>query len=617
MVAMPNPEKPVRNISRAVFYLAGDSGDGLQLMGDLCTNTAAFAGEFFATLPDYPSEIRAPSGTVYGVSGFQICFGGEEVFTPGDDYDLLLALNPAALKAKVGGVKPEGYVLVNEDAFVAKALEKAGYATNPLDSGELSRFRVLRVPMHQKIKEALEGMPLSTREAERCKNFFALGLIYWLYGRDPSSTREWIAEKFRAKPQFVEANTKVLEAGMRFAAESEIFRESHRIQKMQGREKAGTYRNVTGNQATALGLMAASRKAGLKLFLGSYPITPATDILQELSRYRDYATVLQAEDEIAAIGAAIGAAFGGALAATSTSGPGFSLKAEFMNLAVMTELPLVIIDVQRAGPSTGLPTKTEQSDMMQALWGRHGESPLVVMAASSPKECFDVAVEASRIALKYMTPVVMLSEGYLGNGSEAWRIPALEELPEIPVRFHQDPATFQPYARDPDTLARPWAVPGTPGLEHRIGGLEKEDVSGKVSHDPHNHEKMVELREEKVRRVAREIGPLEVFGHAQAELLVLSWGGTAGAVKDAVRRLSADGIKVACGQLRYLNPLPPDLGERLRGYKKVLVPELNRGQLAYRLRAEFLTETVPMNKVQGQPFRVDEIETKIRSILGV
>lgn len=611
-----NKTKPVKEIDSAVIRFGGDSGDGMQLVGDQFTNTSAVAGDYFATLPDYPSEIRAPAGTLYGVSGFQICIGGTEVYTPGDRYDVLMAMNPAALKVNLPNVREGGVIVVNEDAFTAKNLEKSGYATNPLDGPELAKYKVVRVPMLSQTQKALEGMPLSTKEADRCKNFFALGIVYWLFNRDTSYTDKWLKKKFGAKPDIETANRKVMAAGMAFAAASEVLPNSFRLKKSGAKVKPGVYRSVSGNTAAALGLIAAAQKAGLKLFLGSYPITPATDIMHELTKHRDFCTVFQAEDEIAAMGSTVGAAFGGALAATNTSGPGFSLKLEAMGLAVITELPMVIIDVQRAGPSTGLPTKTEQSDMMQAMFGRHGESPVPILATRSPKDCFDTVVEAARLAIKYMTPVIVLSEGYLGNGSEVWRVPTLDEIPEIPVKFRTDPNGFLPYERDPKTLARPWAIPGTPGLMHRLGGLEKEDRTGAVSHVAANHEKMCKLRAEKVARIAQDIPPTTVYGSPDAELLVLGWGSTEGVIKEAVRNLNKQGVKVACTSLRHLNPFPSDLAALLKKYKKVLLPENNLGQLWYRIRAELLIDTERFNKVQGQPFRADEIESKIRSMLG-
>lgn len=604
----------------AVIRFAGDSGDGMQLVGEQFTNTSALAGEFFATLPDYPSEIRAPAGTLYGVSGFQICIGSSEVYTPGDQFDVLLAMNPAAYKVNLANVKEGGIIIANEDSFIDRNLTKANYLAteNPLaDAKANARYRILRVPMSTLTKKALEGQPLTGKEADRCKNFFALGILYGLFQRDPSYTLGWIKKKFASKPNFMEANICALNTGIEYAAKTADLPNLYRIPKSTRAMPEGIYRNVTGNQAAALGLMAAAQKAGLKLFLGSYPITPATDIMHELAKYPDYATVFQAEDEIAAMGSTVGAAFGGALAATNTSGPGFSLKLEMMGLGVIAELPMVIINVQRCGPSTGLPTKTEQADLMQAMYGRHGESPVVVMAATSPKDCFDMAVEASRIALKYMTPVVLLTEGYLGNGSEVWKVPGLNELPAFPVTHHKTAEGYRPYNRNPETLARPWAIPGTPGMTHRLGGLEKEDGSGAVSHDAINHEKMTAIRAEKVARVVAEIPPMEVYGHPQAELLVLGWGSTAGVIKHSVRSLSSQGVKVACAQVKFLNPFPKDLEALLGKYKKVLVPENNSGQLWRLLRSELLINTEKMNKIQGQPFRIDEIENKIKNILGV
>ena len=608
--------KPTREVDSLVVRFAGDSGDGMQLVGDQFTNTSAIAGDYFATLPDYPSEIRAPAGTVFGVSGYQICVSGSEVFTPGDSYDVLMAMNPAALKVNLPNMREKGIIIVNEDAFSAKNIEKAGYTENPLDGPSVSKYQVIRAPMTTMTQKALEGLPLSSKEAERSKNFFALGVLYWLFNSKTDYTLKWMASKFKSKPDIYAANLRAFQTGLNYGAETDSLTHSYKLKKATTIKAPGTYRNINGNQAAALGLIAAARKAKIPLFLGSYPITPATDIMQELTKHSDFATVFQAEDEIAAIGASIGAAFAGSLAATTTSGPGFSLKSEFMNLAVMVELPLVIVDVQRGGPSTGLPTKTEQSDMLQAMWGRHGESPLVVLASTTPSDCFNVAYEAARIATKYMTPVVVLSEGYLGNGSEVWKVPSLEELAPITVTYKTDPNNFLPYERDPDTLARPWAIPGTPGLEHRLGGLEKEDKTGTVSQSPANHEKMTKLRADKVAKVAQDIPPMEVYGHPNADLLVLGWGGTSGAIKDAVRKLHKEGLKVACTQLRYLNPFPNDLKPLLQKYKTVLIPELNTGHLWFRIRGEYLIDTVSMSKVQGQPFRTDEIEAKIRSLLG-
>ncbi len=605
--------KKIEELDRIVIRFAGDSGDGMQLTGDQFTTASAMMGEDVATLPDYPAEIRAPAGTIAGVSGFQLCFGGG-VWTPGDQIDVLVAMNPAAFKTNLPLVKDNGIAIVNEDAFTQKNLEKAGYESNPLEEKELARHNIFRVNITKLTQNALEGIALTPKQIDRCKNFFALGLTYGLFNRSMEPTQKWLHKKFGDKPEMLKANLAALQAGWNYGETAELFTTRYVIRKRENKIP-GTYRYITGNTAAALGLVAAAQKSGLRLFLGSYPITPATEILQELARHREFATVFQAEDEIAGIGSAVGAAFGGALAATSTSGPGLSLKSEFLNLAVMLELPLVVVNVQRAGPSTGLPTKSEQSDLFQALWGRHGESPIVVLAACSPRDCFDITYEASRIAVKYMTPVVVLTDGYVGHGAEVWRVPSLKDLQEIPAKHHTEKEGFFPYKRDPETLARPWAVPGTPGLEHRIGGLEKQDVTGVTSHSPENHERMVGLRAEKVARVAKDFAPTKLFGDNQAELLVLGWGSTYGVIRQTVEKLNREGVSVACAHLRYLNPLPTDLEPLLRRFKKVLVPENNTGQLWYRLRGEYLINAVKMSKVQGLPFTTEEIETKIRSVL--
>ena len=606
----------IQEVENVVIRFAGDSGDGMQLVGDQFTATSALMGDDVATLPDYPAEIRAPAGTIGGVSGFQVCFGVTDVFTPGDTLDFLVSMNPAALRANMPHLKPGATLILNEDAFNARNIEKAGYAANPLETGELTAYNVVRVPMVKATQEALGAGGLSAKQVDRCKNFFALGLTYWLFNRDPKQTERWIAKKFGKTPDVLDANKRAFEAGMQYGRDGKLANISYATKAKAKSRGAGVYRQVSGNTATAYGLLAAAQRANLPLFLGSYPITPATDIMQVLQQNRDFCNVLQAEDEIAGIGSAIGAAFGGALAATSTSGPGFSLKSEFINLAVMTELPLVIIDVQRAGPSTGLPTKTEQSDLMQAMFGRHGESPIAIVAASSPRDCFDATIEASRIALKYMTPVILLTDGYIGNGAEVWRVPEMDELPVLTNHLHTDPDTFKPYARDPETLARPWAKVGTPGLEHRIGGLEKEDGSGVISHNPANHEKMTALRAAKIAKIAQDIGPTEVYGNPDSDVLVLGWGSTRGVIEQAVGRLNRRGVAVAAAHLRYLNPLPPDLKDVLQRYKRVLIPELNAGQLAYHLRATYLMQFEQLNKIQGQPFRADEIEARILQVLA-
>jgi 2-oxoglutarate/2-oxoacid ferredoxin oxidoreductase subunit alpha len=623
---MPNnasSSRPVEYRDSLVIRFAGDSGDGMQVVGDQFTNASALLGDGLATLPDYPSEIRAPAGALFGVSGFQVCFGTEEIFNPGDALDILVAMNPAALRVNLPNTKEGAIIIANEDAFSAKNLEKAGYSQSPLQAAELSKYRVLRVPMSQLTQKAVESanLGLGLKQVDRCKNFFALGLVYSLFSRSKDYTAQWLKKKFRNKPEILQANLLALEAGWELGRTGHLLEVPLAIRPRQKALPRGVYRNVTGNTASALGLIAAARKAGRKLFLGSYPITPATEIMQELAKHKEFATVFQAEDEIAGVGSAVGAAFGGALAATSTSGPGFSLKTEFLGLAVIAELPLVVVNVQRAGPSTGLPTKTEQSDLLQAIFGRHGESPLVVLAAATPKDCFDATVEGARIALKYMTPVVVMTDGYLGNGSEVWRIPTLEELPEIhaPIRTAppSDGGDFLPYERDPETLARYWALPGTPGLEHRLGGLEKKDRTGLVSHDPLNHQRMTELRQEKIARVASEIPPTEIYGDPKAPLLILGWGSTQGVIRDAVRKLGREGVKVASAHLRYLNPFPPDLKSVLQRYAKVLIPENNTGQLWRLIRMEYLINTEKLNKIQGQPFTAAEIGAKVRELLEV
>ncbi len=607
--------RTVEEVDTVVIRFAGDSGDGMQLVGDQFTSTSALMGDDVATLPDYPAEIRAPAGTIGGVSGFQVCFGTSDVFTPGDSLDFLVAMNPAALRANMPFLKSGSTVIVNEDAFIARNIEKAGYAADPLETGELNTFKLLRVPMVKATQEALGAGGLSAKQVDRCKNFFALGLSYWLFNRDIKQTQRWIIKKFSNKPDVLEANQRAFEAGLQYGKDGKLQNHTYATRAKATPRGAGVYRQVSGNTATAYGLLAAAKRANLPLFLGSYPITPATDIMQVLQQNKEFCNVLQAEDEIAGIGSAIGAAFGGALAATSTSGPGFSLKAEFINLAVMTELPLVIVDVQRAGPSTGLPTKTEQSDLLQALFGRHGESPLAVVAASSPRDCFDATIEAARIALKYMTPVVLLTDGYLGNGSEVWRVPELDELPVLKTHLVTNPEGFKPYSRDPETLARPWAAVGTPGLEHRIGGLEKEDGSGNISHNPANHQRMTDLRAAKIEKIAQDIAPTEVYGDADADLLVLGWGSTRGVIEQAIGHVRKRGHKVAGAHLRHMNPLPPDLKALMQKYKRVLLPEINSGQLAYHLRGKYLVDVVQFNKVEGQPFRADDIEAKIESLV--
>jgi 2-oxoglutarate ferredoxin oxidoreductase subunit alpha len=606
--------KPKVERESVVVRFAGDSGDGMQLTGMQFTTESALAGNDIGTLPDFPAEIRAPTGTLAGVSGFQINFSSLDIYTPGDNPDVLVAMNPAALKVNIADLKPGGLLLVDRDGFDETNLKKAGYAANPLEDGSLDRFQMAVVDMTGLTVRALEDLKLSSKIAARCKNFFALGLCSWLYSRPIEPTLTWIREKFKKTPELVEANSRVLKTGFHFGETTEMFATQYEVRP--ARIPRGTYRNITGNAALSLGLVAAAQKAGLPLFLGSYPITPASDILHDLALYKNYGvTTFQAEDEIAGVCSALGAAFGGALAVTTSSGPGIALKQEAINLALMVELPLVVVNVQRGGPSTGLPTKTEQADLLQCLFGRNSDSPLPVLAASSPGDCFAAAYEATRIAVKYMTPVFILSDGYLANGAEPWSIPRFEELPAIPVQFRTDPTGFFPYLRDPATLARPWVRPGTPGLEHRIGGIEKQEVTGNISYDAKNHERMTELRARKVALIAREIPPTIVRGDADADLLVVGWGSTSGAISAAVDELRAAGTAVAQVHLRYLNPLPSDLGDLVRRFRKVLVPELNMGQLCMILRATYLVDAKPLSKVQGQPFKVAEIVEGIRRAL--
>jgi 2-oxoglutarate ferredoxin oxidoreductase subunit alpha len=597
-----------------VIRFAGDSGDGMQLTGGQFTNTSALVGNDLSTLPDFPAEIRAPAGTLPGVSSFQVRIADYDIHTPGDAPDVLVAMNPAALTKELRDLKPNGVVIVNTDEFNERNFKKAGLAGNPLADGSLQGYRVYEVALTTMTRRALAGSPLDSKAQERSKNMFALGMAYWLFSRPLEPTIKWLEDRFRSKPELSEANIKVLKAGWNFCDITELFEVRYEVEKAD--LEPGVYRSINGNSALAIGLVAASRRSGLPLFLGAYPITPASGVLEELAMYKSFGvTTFQAEDEIAAVCAAIGASFGGALGATVSSGPGIALKAEAINLAVMVELPLIVCDIQRGGPSTGLPTKTEQADLLQVMFGRNSESPLPVLAAASPKDCFEVALEAARIALSYMVPVIVLSDGYIANGSEPWRFPRVEDLPDLRLEFRRDPAGFFPYLRDRETLARPWAIPGTPGLEHRIGGLEKQDGTGNVSYDPENHERMTLLRAEKVARIARRIPPLRVEGDDQGELLVLGWGSTAGAITGAVRLARRQGYPVSRAHLRYLNPFPPNLGEVLSRFGKVLVPEMNLGQLALLLRARYLKDVISYPKVQGRPFFRQEIYDKIRSIL--
>jgi len=614
-------------LDRVVIRFAGDSGDGMQLTGTQFTTVSSLYGNDTATLPDFPAEIRAPAGTLAGVSAFQVHISDHDILTPGDSPNVLVAMNPAALKANVDAVPPGGTVIVNVDAFDERAFDKAAYTSNPLTDGSLSQYTVYEVPMTSLTMEVGKEAGVKPRDAERSKNFFALGLVSWLYSRPVEGTLEWIAKRFASVPLVLDANTRAFKAGYNFGETAELFESNYQVRPAA--LAPGTYTNVTGNTALAWGLIAAGHQAHLPLFLGSYPITPASDILHELSKHKHFGVrTLQAEDEIAGIGAAIGAAFGGALGLTTTSGPGIDLKSESLGLAVSLELPLLVIDIQRGGPSTGLPTKTEQSDLLHAMFGRHGESPVPILAPMTPSHCFAVAVEAVRIAVKYRTPVMVLSDGYLANGAEPWRLPDVADLPDLHVEFATEPnhtdedgtPVFWPYLRDEQTLARPWAVPGTPGLEHRIGGLEKADGSGNISYDPANHEHMVQLRARKVAGIADDIPLLEVDdadGLGGAPVLVLGWGSTFGAIAAAVRRLRVRGLRVAHAHLMYLNPFPRNLGEVVAAYDKVLVPEANLGQLATLVRAEFLVDAQTLSKVQGVPFRAAEIESAVLEMLGV
>ena len=608
-------ELPVQELERVTIRFAGDSGDGMQLTGMQFTRTAAVFGNDISTFPDYPAEIRAPAGSLPGVSGFQISFSSSDIHTPGDQPDVLVAMNPAALKANIGDLPAGGALIVNNDAFTPTNLAKVGYETNPLTDRSLKAYTVFEIPITTLNARALEGLEMTNKQIDLTKNFFALGLMFWLYERSMEPTIRWIDEKFAKRPVIAEANKRALKAGYAFGETTEIFHTHYRV--APAHLPPGTYRNITGNEATALGFVVASKKAERALFYASYPITPASDILHQLSGYKNFGVKsFQAEDEIAAMGAAIGAAYGGLLGLTGTSGPGLALKSEAINLAVMTELPVVIVDVQRAGPSTGMPTKTEQGDLFQALFGRNGESPLPVVAPATPAECFDLAFEAARIALRHMTPVIYLSDAFLATGAEPWRIPELDSLPSISVPNATDPATFHPYARDPETLARMWAVPGAPGLEHRIGGLEKADITGNVSYDPENHHRMTLLRAEKIARVANDIPDLETYGRDEGELLILGWGSTYGALRSAVERLLAEGQSVAHAHLRYLNPFPRNTGDVLDRYRRVLIPELNLGQLLMLIRARYLIDAEGYHRVRGKPFRIAEIHERAEQILA-
>ena len=609
-------ERESQTLDRVTIRFAGDSGDGMQLTGTQFTRTAAVFGNDVSTFPDYPAEIRAPAGSLPGVSGFQISFSASEIHTPGDAPDVLVAMNPAALKTNVVDLPAGGAIIVNADAFTPGNLSKAAYASNPLEDGSLKQYRLFPVPIGTLNAAALEGLEMTSKQVDLTKNFFALGLMFWLYERSMEPTIAWIDAKFSSRPVIAEANRRALRAGYAFGETTEMFHQTYRVPK--AKLLPGTYRNITGNEATALGFLTAAHCAKRELFYGSYPITPATDILQYLATYKSFGVrTFQAEDEIAAMGSTIGAAYGGAFALTGTSGPGVALKTEAMGLAVMAELPMVIVNVQRAGPSTGLPTKVEQADLFQALFGRNGECPMPVVAPATPAECFSMAIESARIALKYMTPVMYLSDAFVGNGAEPWRVPALDELPDISVPSAvKGEGTFLPYGRDPETLSRPWAVPGTPGLEHRIGGLEKLDGLGTVNYDADNHHRMTVLRQQKIAGIAKDIPDLEVFGPESGDLLILGWGSTYGALRSAAERLQAEGKSVAHAHLRHLFPFPANTGDVLRRYRTVLVPELNLGQLWFVIRGTYLVDAISYGRVRGKPFRISEIVAEADRLLA-
>jgi 2-oxoglutarate/2-oxoacid ferredoxin oxidoreductase subunit alpha len=604
----------IKELDTVVIRFAGDSGDGMQLTGSQFTNTSALLGNDIHTFPDFPAEIRAPAGTLPGVSGFQLSFSNKDIHTAGDKLNVLVAMNPAGLKVNLADLEEGGLLILNADGFDEKDLKKAQYTQNPLGTGELDKYRVFSLPITELTVNAVSGLGLSHSQSRKCKNMFSLGILFWLYTRPLDHTTNWLEQKFKDKPDIAKANIAALKAGFNYALTAELFSERYTVSKAA--LKPGRYRQITGNEALGLGCIAAATQAERPLLLSGYPITPASAILSQLAKYAHFGvTTFQAEDEIAAICAAIGAAFGGSLAVTSTSGPGLDLKAEALGLAVMTELPLVVIDVQRAGPSTGLPTKTEQADLLTAMYGRHGECPLPIVAPASPGDCFHMAVEAFRIALKYMTPVILLSDGYIGNGAEPWLVPDVKNLPDLKPVFHTDPENFTPYTRNPETLARLWAIPGTPGLEHRLGGLEKDRTTGNISYEPMNHQDMVSTRLEKIRRIAYDIPELTILGAPQGKLLVASWGGTYGTVLSAVEELQAAGQSVSFIHLRHLNPFPKNLGDILSRFDTVLVPELNMGQLCHLLRAEFLVDAVPYNKVTGKPFLISEIRERILDLL--
>ncbi|HSE20948.1 MAG TPA: 2-oxoacid:acceptor oxidoreductase subunit alpha [Pyrinomonadaceae bacterium] len=608
-------EKNLEEVETVTIRFAGDSGDGMQLTGTQFTNTSAVLGNDISTLPDFPAEIRAPAGSLPGVSGFQLNFSSHDIKTPGDQPNVLVAMNPAALKVNLADLEDGGTLIVNTDSFTAENLKYANYASNPLEDNSLAGYRVHKLPISTLNMNALKGnVELSRKEIDRSKNFFALGVLYWLYDRPMDTTLSWIRSKFAKSPELAKANEIALKTGYNFADTTEVFTTHYTVKKAQ--IAPGKYRKLTGNEATAIGFIAASQLSGRPLFYGSYPITPASDILHELSRHKSFGVkTFQAEDEIAAVCAAIGASFAGQIGLTGTSGPGVALKQEAIGLAVMTELPLVIVNVQRGGPSTGLPTKTEQADLFQAVWGRNGECPALVVAPATPGDCFHMAIEAVRLAFKYMVPVFYLSDGYLANGAEPWAIPEISKLPKIEVKFATDPATFMPYSRDAETLARPFALPGTPGLEHRIGGIEKQHITGNVNYDPENHHLMVKLRQEKVDRAVNDIPLVEVMGEKTGKVLVLGWGSTFGSISSAVERMQKEGKSVSSAHLRHLNPFPKNLGEVLSSFETVIIPEMNLGQLCTMIRAKYLIDAVPFSKVKGRPFQIREIVRKVEEYL--
>ena len=621
-MSVKTPEKAVESLSEATILFAGDSGDGMQLTGTQFTLATAFAQNDLATLPDFPAEIRAPAGTTYGVSGFQLRFGSVEIRTPGDEVDLLVAMNPAALSVNVRRVKKGGTIIVNANSFEQRDLDLAKLKTNPLEDGSLEGFQVIRVELTKLTRETLKETSLNTKEVDRSKNMFALGLSLWLFSRPMQPAIDWISKKFAKKPEIKDANLLLLKKGYHYGETTESF--VYRYEVSPAKLEKGLYRAIQGTQALAFGLVAASQKSGLPIFYGAYPITPASDMLHEMSRHKNFGVMtFQAEDEIAAVCAALGASFSGALGVTASSGPGIALKGEAIGLGLMTELPLVIVDIQRGGPSTGLPTKTEQSDLFMAMYGRNGDSPIPVVAASTPGDCFEAAFEACRIAIKYRTPVMLMSDGYLANGAAPWLIPDLSELPNIDPGFVSKPnfqsngeASFLPYVRNEETLARPWVKPGTPGLEHRLGGLEKEDKTGNVSYDPDNHELMTKIRADKVQRIARDLPPTTIYGDQTGDLLVIGWGSTRGSIEAAVERCRSDGKKVGSIHLRHLNPFPNDLPTIFERFEHLIVPEINNGQLVAILRDRYLLPFVSVTKIQGQPYQASEIVAAIEKELG-